>query len=329
MTDVNESDENLELFTEIFSVLDQVQLPHLGGMFSSAFIPNTLLRTKRFRWLVGVPVNGTASKWDDLTASSIGVKAKTMQILKCEMTIALPEVLGFSLTSENIPRYSYILFPHISGVPLYHLWAGHRLERHNSEVNRTCRIRALYGIASALIQLGLFSFQNSGSPVYGSGRSLLATEPARRVDYNTKAWYIFMPDLYSEENETQKAAVPRSVGNERYLGWLTRDWDPATYGYEEPMEQGVEPEGLWEDSPQTLGEYVQVYINVISRGRRHEGSVDCCRMSLTTKIWQSLLLILAVEVRLCANKCEKNGIARGIMTRWNLQGLLECLRRII
>lgn len=26
------------------------------------------------------------------------------------------------------------------------------------------------------------------------------------------------------------AATPRTLGNERYPGWLTRDWDPAMYG---------------------------------------------------------------------------------------------------
>ncbi|KAL2008156.1 hypothetical protein VTN00DRAFT_8138 [Thermoascus crustaceus] len=44
-------------------------------------------------------------------------------------------------------------------------------------------------------------------------------------------------------------AVPRSLGNERYPSWLTRDWDPAMYGWKEEMEQeGFKPEGVWEDS---------------------------------------------------------------------------------
>ncbi|KAL4889619.1 hypothetical protein BDV59DRAFT_186201 [Aspergillus ambiguus] len=34
------------------------------------------------------------------------------------------------------------------------------------------------------------------------------------------------------------AAMPRTLGNERYPGWLTRDWDPAMYEYKELMEHG-------------------------------------------------------------------------------------------
>jgi hypothetical protein len=55
------------------------------------------------------------------------------------------------------------------------------------------------------------------------------------------------------------AALPRSVGNERYPSWLTRDWDPAMYGWDEDMERGVEPTGLWEDSPLTLARHRKEY----------------------------------------------------------------------
>lgn len=55
------------------------------------------------------------------------------------------------------------------------------------------------------------------------------------------------------------AAVPRSVGNESYPSWLTRDWDPAMYGWNEDMERGVQPEGVWEDSPSTLAQHRAEY----------------------------------------------------------------------
>jgi hypothetical protein len=410
MTDVNESDENLELFAEVLSVLDKTQLPILGRdvlqrvhpqhtttdeepevgepIYGSCHVLFPLTFTTGLRWLVKIPVNGTADKWDDLSASSLGTEAKTMQMLKCKTTIPVPEVLDFSSTSENTLRCPYILLSHISGVPLYDVWFGHRLKGHDPEVNRARRTCALRGIASALIQLGLFSFQNSGSPVYGSGWSLSGTGPARRVDQqamldrwfvhqdpaddpiyasqppssDAKAWYTFMLELHPEKNETQKgvvallrqliswipepnetdpfvlahpdfdiqnfivseegerlgiidwdgvAAVPHSVGNERYPGWLTRDWDPAMYGYEESMEQGVEPGGVWEDSPQTLAEYRQVYISAISQGRRDEGSVDCCRMSLITEI----LAIAADDPR-----CRGQIMRKVVREVWNRAG---------
>jgi Phosphotransferase enzyme family len=59
------------------------------------------------------------------------------------------------------------------------------------------------------------------------------------------------------------SAVPRSVGNERYPSWLTRDWDPAMYGWNEDMDRGIEPKGLWEDSPETLRRYRSIYAESI------------------------------------------------------------------
>ncbi|KAK4992152.1 hypothetical protein LTR50_001330 [Elasticomyces elasticus] len=72
--------------------------------------------------------------------------------------------------------------------------------------------------------------------------------------------------IVSEEGELRGiidwdgvAAVPRSLGNESYPGWLTRDWDPAMYGWTHEMEEGVEPEGVWEDSPETLAFFRTMY----------------------------------------------------------------------
>ncbi|CAL5872047.1 uncharacterized protein PFLUO_LOCUS6304 [Penicillium psychrofluorescens] len=82
------------------------------------------------------------------------------------------------------------------------------------------------------------------------------------------------------------AAVPRSLGNERYPGWLTRDWDPAMYGYKKSMEYVDEPEGVWEDSPQCLAYYRSIYDGIMARYRveRRPGSeTNICRMSLVAE----------------------------------------------
>ncbi|KAK1769115.1 hypothetical protein QBC33DRAFT_532301 [Phialemonium atrogriseum] len=82
------------------------------------------------------------------------------------------------------------------------------------------------------------------------------------------------------------AAVPRSLGNERYPGWLTRDWDPAMYGYKESMDHGLEPEGVWGDSPECLAYYRGVYDGMVARHDRSErgrgADPNLCRMSLIT-----------------------------------------------
>ncbi|KAL6399268.1 RpsD [Ilyonectria robusta] len=75
-------------------------------------------------------------------------------------------------------------------------------------------------------------------------------------------------------------AVPRSIGNEGYPGWLTRDWDPLMYGYKESMDDGVEPLGVWEDSPESLKYYRSVYRQSMLKARGTTESIDTTRMSL-------------------------------------------------
>ncbi len=72
------------------------------------------------------------------------------------------------------------------------------------------------------------------------------------------------------------AAVPRSLGNERYPGWLTRDWDLAMYGYKEEMDEGIEPKGLWEDSPETLAFYRATYDRIMESCPSQEGASRVC-----------------------------------------------------
>ena len=98
--------------------------------------------------------------------------------------------------------------------------------------------------------------------------------------------------IVSEEGELRGlidwdgvAAVPRTLGNERYPGWLTRDWDPAMYGYKESMAHGVEPEGVWEDSPECLAYYRGIYNGIMAKHRagiRRGSDTNPCRISLIT-----------------------------------------------
>ena len=53
-----------------------------------------------------IPINGTASKWDELSASALTSEANTMRLLKRETTIPLPDVLDFSSTTQNTLRCS-------------------------------------------------------------------------------------------------------------------------------------------------------------------------------------------------------------------------------
>ncbi|KAE8353053.1 hypothetical protein BDV28DRAFT_133924 [Aspergillus coremiiformis] len=85
------------------------------------------------------------------------------------------------------------------------------------------------------------------------------------------------------------SAVPRSVGNERYPRWLTRDWNPATYGWTENMGRRAEPVGIWEDSPDNLRFYRSVYARSI-RCHQLQGGPPCANPTTRSLIHENLLL---------------------------------------
>ncbi len=57
--------------------------------------------------------------------------------------------------------------------------------------------------------------------------------------------------------------VPRCVGNERYPSWLTRDWDPARYGYGHGR-AGADA-GCLENSPEELARYRAMYLQIMEQ----------------------------------------------------------------
>ncbi|KAI1174237.1 hypothetical protein F4777DRAFT_393827 [Nemania sp. FL0916] len=405
-----EDDNNAALFSEVLSALDQNQLPLLGRdtlqriqpqlaladtkpvvgepMYGSYHVLFPLTFPTGLCWLVKIPVNGTEDMWDDTSTWSLIAEAKTMRLLKSKTTIPLPDVLGFSSTTQNALRCPYILMSYISGVPLYEVWFGHRRKGDELEVNRARRTRALEDIASAMKQLDSFSFPTSGSLLFTSDGSVSGTGPIRRIDQqamldrwfvhqdpaddpiyasqaassDTKAYYTFMLDLHARENPFRKGCVallrqliswipqlgephqfvlahpdfdiqnfivseegelrgiidwdgigvvPRTIGNARYPGWLTRDWDPAMYGYEESMDQGFEPVGVWEDSPACLASYRQVYKDAITKGQDDGTTGDLCRMSLITEN-----LYIAAD----NPQCQGDILRKVVQEAWNRAG---------
>lgn len=63
--------------------------------------------------------------------------------------------------------------------------------------------------------------------------------------------------------------VPRCVGNERYPSWLTRDWDPAKYGYGYGR-AGADAEYL-ENSPEELARYRAMYLQFMEQCLTKDG----------------------------------------------------------
>ncbi|KAI7972795.1 hypothetical protein EIK77_003941 [Talaromyces pinophilus] len=107
-------------------------------------------------------------------------------------------------------------------------------------------------------------------------RMLLGWIPEPELRDGCKPFVLAHPDLdiqnvlVAEDGTLQGiidwdgvCSVPRSIGNERFPSWLTRDWDPSMYGWNEDMERGVKPLGVWEDSPETLRKYRSIYTGFV------------------------------------------------------------------
>jgi hypothetical protein len=141
-----EDDENAELFSAVLSALNREQLPLLAKailqkvdphspatqttpsvgdlLYGSSHVVFPLIFNTGLRWVTKIPINGTASTWNDTSASALSSEANTMRILKRQTTIPLPNVLDFSPTTKNDLQCPYIIMTYVPGVSLYNVWFG-------------------------------------------------------------------------------------------------------------------------------------------------------------------------------------------------------------
>lgn len=272
-----DDDENAELFSAVLANMDKDQLPHLARAILRRVQPGHVASETKpsvgqplygsyhvlfpvafdddLRWLVKIPVNGTAARWDELSASALACEANTMRLLKRQTSIPLPDVLDFSSQIENPLRCPYIVMTFIDGVSLYDVWFGHRLATASTEATISRRrTRALDCIASAMAQLSQFSFRAGGQLIFDDdGQPLSDTGPTRQVGNRAmldrwfkhrdpsddpiyveqpvfsdpKAYYPFMLDNHPEQN-------PISRGLALLLRQLIT-WIPESSGIDHPF----------------------------------------------------------------------------------------------
>ncbi|KAI1331580.1 hypothetical protein F5Y16DRAFT_271562 [Xylariaceae sp. FL0255] len=134
----------------------------------------------------------------------------------------------------------------------------------------------------------------------------------------TIPYFDYQDFIVSEEGDLRGiewegvATLPRSVGSASYPTWLTRDWNPTIYKYEEPMDQGVKPKGgVWEDSPSCLAYWRQFYRYALAKHGGDDGRIDLCRRSLIARN-----LLIAAENPWC-----RSDIVRKVtMEAWKRSG---------
>lgn len=156
-------------------------VPSVGDpIFGSYNVVLPLTFDNGLRWAVKIPLHGDQSQWDEASSQALASEAYTMQLIKRETTIPVPEVFDFSTTIDNPLCCPYIMMSFIDGLPLYEVWHSHGVD---ANVNQAHRIRALKDIASAMAQLGKLSFDTSGRLIPVANGKPLVLGPSRRVDH--------------------------------------------------------------------------------------------------------------------------------------------------
>jgi hypothetical protein len=71
------------------------------------------------RWLLKVPANGIRDGFDQTAPKALSSEPLTMQLLRRETTIPLPQIFTFDNSCDNKLNCPFILMNFISGKPLY------------------------------------------------------------------------------------------------------------------------------------------------------------------------------------------------------------------
>ena len=102
------------------------------------------------------------------------------------------------------------------------------------------------------------------------------------------------------------ATVPRALGNERYPGWLTRDWDPMMYAWREGMETDPNGETLLEDSPTTLKYDRGIYLSHIQSRKVKENATQSSQAIATVQSLALENLLIAIVDPRCTRGILQN-----------------------
>ncbi|KAK7419039.1 hypothetical protein QQX98_003541 [Neonectria punicea] len=228
---VEEEEDPLDNFAAVISALNLDALPQLAAearqkldagieygnptvgepMTGAYHILYPLDFADNVRWIVKVPLNGVEGKWDELSAAALTAEANTMRILKRETTIPLPQVFDFSSTTDNKLGCPYILMSFISGRPLQDVWFPS--DDVDLDTLHSRRVRALEGVASAMLQLGKYTFDRSGSPLFDSDGNITGIGPLRCVDRKAELdrWFVH-GDLSNEPVYVKQPASSDAKG---------------------------------------------------------------------------------------------------------------------
>jgi len=147
--------------------------------------------TDGLRWALKIPAAGHRDKFNESAARALRSEALTMQLLKRETTIPVPEVYSFDASFDNPINCPFILMEFIAGIPLSDCWFDKGASK---ALVAERRARTLQDLAVAMVQMNKFTYTLGGSPTFdedghpiGIGPLILLTKqmiPRPRIPMN-------------------------------------------------------------------------------------------------------------------------------------------------
>ncbi|MCJ1463850.1 hypothetical protein MMC07_002459 [Pseudocyphellaria aurata] len=166
----------------------EVLSPPLHGSYHILF---QLEFTDGLRWIIKIPVNGFPGRFDEMSARAMKSEALTMQLLKRETTIPVPEVYSFEASTDNELNCPFILMDFIQGISLADSW----FKTPSSLISlEDFRANVLKDIAKAMVQLDRFAYEQSGSLVFDDTGNVTGIGPAKVFDGPAYLRYLLAGD---------------------------------------------------------------------------------------------------------------------------------------
>jgi Phosphotransferase enzyme family len=195
-----EDDEDLDYFKPVLASLQLQNIPSLASavrarrtgisisiecrvnsepLFGCDHICFPIHFVDDVRWLIRIPATGYRDRFDDITARALTSEAQTIQLLKHQTTIPVPEVFQFDASFENELNCPYILMDYINGLSLNKVWFDDTTSR---DILEQRRVSVLQELASNMAQLDKFVYRNGGQLSFNQEQELTIINPIKFVD---------------------------------------------------------------------------------------------------------------------------------------------------
>ncbi|CAG8138350.1 unnamed protein product [Penicillium nalgiovense] len=157
-------------------------------------------------WMLKVPAIGTPDQFDEDDAEALRSEALTMMMLRRETTIPIPEVFSYNNTCKNKLKVPFILMEFIDARPLDEVWHDRESPK---EVVQARRTRCLQDIAAAYLQLGKYTFNESGPLKFDDQDCLTDVVPVKNDPFSgfREACTSLLDRWGQEESESQKGLL--------------------------------------------------------------------------------------------------------------------------